>query len=70
MTDVPIRTEEIKLDQFLKLSNAVSGGGEAKVRVQSGEVSVNGEVETRRGHKLHRGDVVELGGEEYRVSGE
>lgn len=69
MTDVPIRTEEIKLDQFLKLANAVAGGGEAKVRVQAGEVRVNDGVETRRGHKLRRGDVVEIDGESYRVSG-
>ncbi|MBI5016014.1 MAG: RNA-binding S4 domain-containing protein [Deltaproteobacteria bacterium] len=67
MTEVPIRTEEIKLDQFLKLAAAVAGGGEAKVRVQSGEVTVNGAVETRRGHRVRRGDVIGIGGREYRV---
>jgi ribosome-associated protein len=69
VTDVQIRTDEIKLDQFLKLANAVGGGGEAKIRVQAGEVSVNGAVETRRGHKLHRGDVVEIDGAMFRVGG-
>jgi ribosome-associated protein len=51
-----------KLGQALKLANLVSTGGEAKVLIQSGEVSVNGEVETRRGRTLHSGDVVEVAG--------
>ena len=38
-------------------------GGEAKVLIQTGEVTVNGEVETRRGRKLQEGDVVEVLGE-------
>ena len=54
----------ITLGQALKASNLVGSGGEAKVLIQGGEVSVNGEVETRRGRKLQRGDVVEVGGEE------
>ncbi len=48
----------IKLDQFLKLADVVQSGGEAKHLIQSGQVSVNGKVETRRGRKLHAGDVV------------
>jgi ribosome-associated protein len=54
----------VTLGQALKASNLVGSGGEAKVLIQGGEVSVNGEVETRRGRKLQRGDVVEVGGEE------
>jgi ribosome-associated protein len=42
----------------------VGSGGEAKVLIQGGEVRVNGEVETRRGRKLQRGDVVEVGEDE------
>ncbi len=52
-----------KLDQFLKYHNLAETGGEAKARVQAGEVRVNGEVETRRGRKLQPGDVVELDGQ-------
>ena len=52
------------LGQALKASDAVGSGGEAKVVIQGGEVRVNGEVETRRGRKLHRGDVVEVGEDE------
>lgn len=67
MTEVSIRTGFIRLDQFLKLADAVAGGGEAKVRVQAGDVRVNGEVETRRGRKLRPGDVVVLDGRPFRV---
>jgi ribosome-associated protein len=56
------------LDQFLKLAEAVSGGGEAKVRVQTGEVQVNGQVETRRGRKLRPGDEVGIDGRCLRVA--
>jgi ribosome-associated protein len=58
MSDEPIR-----LDQFLKLQGMVGTGGEAKIRIQSGEVLVNGEPETRRRKKLSPGDVVKLGDE-------
>ncbi|WP_448598532.1 RNA-binding S4 domain-containing protein [Thermoleptolyngbya sp.] len=58
----------IKLDQFLKWVNAVPTGGEAKVLIQIGEVSVNGEVETRRGRKLFEGDRVSVAGEEFIVN--
>ncbi|MDW7709430.1 MAG: RNA-binding S4 domain-containing protein [Deferrisomatales bacterium] len=68
MTEVAIRTDFIRLDQFLKLAEAVAGGGEAKVRVQAGDVQVNGEVETRRGRKLRPGDEVVLDGRPLRVS--
>ena len=56
-------TPLIQLDQFLKLNGLVSTGGIAKHRIQGGEVTVNGEVETRRKRKLRRGDQVELNGE-------
>ena len=51
------------MDQLLKLSNQVSTGGEAKVRILSEEVKVNGEIETRRGKKIRSGDKVEINGE-------
>ncbi len=54
----------ITLGQALKASNLVGSGGEAKVLIQDGVVRVNGEVETRRGRKLHKGDVVEVGEDE------
>lgn len=58
---------EIRLDQFLQLCG-VPTGGQAKLLIQGGEVSVNGEVETRRRRKLHVGDEVGLDGEVYDVA--
>jgi ribosome-associated protein len=58
----------IRLDDFLKRSGLVGTGGEAKLRIQSGEVRVNGEVETRRRKQLASGDVVELLGERLVVA--
>lgn len=59
---VCIEGAEINLGQFLKLSRAVSSGGEGKSLIQQGAVRVNGEVETRRGRALKFGDVVRLAG--------
>ena len=53
------------LDQFLKLTGIASTGGHAKIMIQSGKISVNGEVETRRRRKLTAGDVVEIDGSTY-----
>ncbi|MDJ0703019.1 MAG: RNA-binding S4 domain-containing protein [Leptolyngbyaceae cyanobacterium MO_188.B28] len=57
----------IKLDQFLKRMGVVQSGGEAKIFIRSGEVEVNGTVETRRGRKLVAGDRVTCYGQELRV---
>jgi len=54
-----IDTEYIKLDSFLKAVGAAASGGEAKVIINGRMVSVNGEIETRRGRKLYPGDRVE-----------
>ena len=63
----PESPETIDLQDFLKLRGLVETGGEAKFRVQGGEVRLNGAVETRRRKKLRRGDVVEYGGEDWVV---
>lgn len=56
--ETPIHTEYIKLQDFMKLCDAVPSGGMAKNFIQNGEVRVNGETETRRGRKLRPGDEV------------
>jgi ribosome-associated protein len=66
--DVPIRDESIRLGQFLKLANLIESGSDAKPLLADGQVSVNGEVETRRGRQLVAGDVVSLAGQSARVS--
>ena len=68
MTDMTITTEFIKLQDLLKLANLVGTGGEAKIDIQEGEVSVNGEVCTMRGKKIRPGDTVSYDGEELTVS--
>jgi len=54
---VPVRGR-IKLGQFLKLAGLVEDGAEARVAIQSGDVTVNGQVDARRGHALDDGDLV------------
>ena len=56
-----------RLAQFLKWKGAADSGGLAKRLIQSGEVRVNGKVETRRGRRLAAGDVVQLGAERFTV---
>ena len=58
MKVIHIETEYIKLQDLLKFAAAVSTGGEAKILIQEGDVTVNGEVCTMRGKKLHPGDKV------------
>lgn len=58
--DVPISGETIKLGQFLKLANLVESGGHAKEAILAGEVTVNNQVVTSRGHSLIDGDTVGL----------
>ena len=67
MEDVPIRDESIRLVQLLKLANLVESGSDAREPMIQGLVTVNGDVETRRGRQLRDGDVVELGGVSVRV---
>lgn len=50
------------LGQSLKVAGAVATGGEAKARIEAGEVKVNGEAEERRGRKMRDGDRVEIAG--------
>jgi ribosome-associated protein len=65
--DVAIRDDSIRLGQFLKLADLVGHGADAKPLLMQGLVLVNGEVETRRGRQLAKGDVVTLAGESVRV---
>jgi ribosome-associated protein len=68
MRDVAIRDDTIRLGQFLKLAGALETGGDTKERIAAGDVEVNGEVDTRRGRQLHRGDVVTVDDEDIRVA--
>ncbi len=69
---VEISDDVIRLGQFLKLAGLAESGAGARELVTEGEVRVNGEVDTRRGRQLHRGDVVTVdrpqGGESATVA--
>jgi ribosome-associated protein len=65
--DLPIRGESIRLGQALKLSGLTESGGEARALVEDGAVTVNAEVETRRGRQLRHGDVVAVGDDVLRI---
>ena len=68
--EIPITTEYIKLESFLKLANAVESGGMAKNFILNEQVSVNGEICTMRGKKLRPGDRVSFDGCFYKVTQE
>ena len=59
---VTIDSEFIRLQDLLKIAGLASTGGMAKVVIQNGEVTVNGEVCTMRGKKLRDGDTAAYNG--------
>ncbi|MCW4465190.1 RNA-binding S4 domain-containing protein [Glutamicibacter sp. MNS18] len=60
---IEIRDESIRLGQLLKLANLAEDGLHAKELIAQGLVTVNGEVETRRGAQLRGGESVCVHGE-------
>ena len=62
-----MRDEFIKLGQALKAANLVESGVDAKNVIQEGLVSVNSEIELRRGRKLFCGDIVDFNGEQIKI---
>jgi len=68
METIIITTEYIKLQDLLKFAAAVETGGEAKLVIQEGDVTVNGEVCTMRGKKIRPGDVVSFNGQTLTVA--
>ncbi len=68
MISVAIRDEFIKLGQAMKLCGAVESGAEAKEVITEGKVTVNGEVDLRRGRKLVPGDTFSYRGKDYQIT--
>ena len=66
--EIPIHTEFIKLQDFMKFANIVESGGMAKNMILAEEVKVNGEVCTMRGKKLRPDDVVTFMGNSWKVT--
>lgn len=68
METITITTEFIRLQDLMKLADLVSSGGEAKVLIQDGQVTVNGGTCLQRGRKLRPGDVVQYAGHTCKVA--
>lgn len=62
-----LKTEPVELFKILKFEGLVPSGGVAKLVIESGDVIVNGETETRKRKKIVAGDVIEYGGEQIRM---
>ena len=67
MREVEIRREPVELYKLLKFEGMASSGGEAKMMIAAGLVTVNGEIETQKRKKIVAGDIVGLAGDEIRV---
>lgn len=65
---IPINTEYVTLGQFLKITDFISSGGEAKFAVKELEISVNGEPENRRGRKLYKSDKITIEGQNFEIA--
>lgn len=58
MRIIEITKEPVELYKILKFEGLVATGGEAKLLIGDGQVTVNGEVETRRRRKMLNGDII------------
>ena len=67
METIKLREEYIKLGQALKAAGIAESGVMAKEMIQDGLVTVNGEVDTRRGRKLYGGDIIAFNGEVIKI---
>ena len=65
--DIHIESEFIKLEQFLKLIDLVSSGGEAKLFIIDNDILVNNILEKRRGRKLYKDDQILINDQIYKI---
>jgi ribosome-associated protein len=65
--EVIIKVEPVELYKILKFEGMVPSGGVAKLAIESGDVIVNGAVETRKRKKMMAGDVIMFNGERIRL---
>lgn len=65
MEKIYIKSEFIKLDQFLKYADIAQTGGHAKILIKDGLVKVNNEVVYERGKKLYKDYIIEVEDKEY-----
>ncbi|MBU4464729.1 MAG: RNA-binding S4 domain-containing protein [Actinobacteria bacterium] len=65
--DVPVGSDMIRLGPFMKFAGVLDSGGDVKEAIIDGFVTVNGEVDRRRGRQLHIGDIITFEGRSFRV---
>ncbi len=65
--EVPIHDDMIRLGQLVKLAGVADDGAHARALIEGGEVSVDGEVELRRGRQVHPGSTVEVAGTRIQI---
>ncbi|MGV8982463.1 RNA-binding S4 domain-containing protein [Clostridium sp.] len=67
MNEIKIETDIIKLDSFLKWAGIACLGTEAKYYIKNQDIKLNGVIETQRGKKLVKGDIIEFNNEFYKI---
>ncbi len=67
MTEFKLKSEYITLGQLIKAANLIDSGGMIKVFLFESEITVNGELENRRGKKLYQGDFVVINNKKYKI---
>jgi len=67
MREVEITKEPVELYKILKFEGMTSSGGEAKLVIEQGLVTVNGKVDTRKRKKIVSGDIIEFSSEKIRI---
>jgi len=65
MEKIKIKTEYIKLDQFIKFIGVAENGAHAKEIILYEKIYVNDELEKRRGKKLYKKDVIDIKEKKY-----
>lgn len=67
MEELIITTPSIKLDQLVKFAGFSETGAKAKILIDLGEFTVNGDCCTKRGKKIKPGDVIEYKNKKYKI---
>lgn len=67
MTKIYIYSDFITLGQFLKLANIISSGGEAKIYLLNNIITINNEIDNRRGRKLYPGDKLSIQDKNFEI---
>ena len=62
-----LESEFVELYKILKFEGLTESGGMAKQLIAEGQVSVNGQIETRKRKKIYAGDKIEFSGQSIAV---